>query len=228
MHTEITSDRTSQRTSQWTSQWTSTERPSAMGLLARGMAWMSSLAVWGASAVVYAGFAAVFFASDAGFAIPLVQNLCGQAPPDMRFTSTAAEVQGFLEACGPAGREAYRAMQVADLFYPFVFAVFLASSLALALRLLLPSRPGAVILAAVAFLPSAFDYCENACAWLGLAAWPQPRFADALLGLFSASKTTMSWLAGTLLLLVLVALTVTRCRGLAARYRHRQGLDGRR
>jgi hypothetical protein len=210
------------------SERTSTERPSATGLVARAMSWMSSLAVWGASTVVYAAFAAVFFASDAAFAIPHVQKLCGQAPPDMRFTSAAAEVHGFLEACGPAGREAYRAMQVADLFYPFVFAVFLASSLALALRLLLPSRPGMVILAAVAFLPTAFDYSENACAWLALAAWPQPGFADALLGLFSASKTSVSWLAGTLLLLVLGALTVTGFRGLMARYRHRLGLDGRR
>ena len=218
MHTLITSDRT----------WT--ERASATGLVAGAMARVSSLPFWGASALVYGGFAAVFFGSGAGFAIPQVQQVCGQAPPDMRFTSTAAAVHDFLDGCGPAGREAYRALQIADLFYPLVFAVFLASSLALALRLAVPSRPSLVTLAAVPFLPSAFDYSENACAWLALAAWPHPGVADGLLGLFSATKTATSWAAVTLVLLALGALAVTRCRALVAAHRDQDGLrpDGLR
>jgi hypothetical protein len=145
----------------------------------------------------------------------------------MRFSSTAAEVHGFLAACGPAGREAYSALEVADLFYPLVFAVFLASSLALVLRLLAPARRVLVGLVAVPFVASAFDYLENACAWLALAAWPRPGVADGLVGLFSAAKTAASWVAGSLLILALGALAVRWLWALPARRRYRVGETGR-
>lgn len=216
-----------------TPEQTPTGRPSATtaatGPVARAMTRLSPLPTWVASAVVYAGFAAVFFGSGAGFAIPTVQRICGQAPPDMRVTSTATEVYGFLSACGPAGREAYRALQVADLFYPLVFAVFLASSLAVVLRLLAPDRPGLLGFAAVPFVAGAFDYLENGCAWLALAAWPQPGAADGLLGLFSAAKTATSWVVGTLLLLALGALAVRFGWALMARHHRRDSVAaGRR
>jgi hypothetical protein len=185
---------------------------------------MSSVPFWGISALLYGSFAAIFFGSGAGFTIPHVAQVCGQPAPDMRFTSTAAAVHDFLAGCGPTGREAYRALQIADLFYPLVFAVFLASSLALALRLAVPSRPKLITLAAVPFLASAFDYAENACAWLALAAWPRPGVTDNLLGLFSAAKSVTSWAAVTLLLLALAALTVTRCRALLAAHRDQDAL----
>lgn len=214
-----------------TSEQTPTGGPSATtatattGPVARAMARLSSLRAWVVSAVVYSAFAVAFFGSGAGFAVPTVQRICGQAPPDMRVTSTATEVHGFLSACGSAGREAYRALQVADLFYPLVFAVFLASSLALVVRLLAPNRPGLLGLAAVPFVASAFDYLENACAWLALGAWPQPGAADTLLGLFTTAKTATSWLAGTLLLLALGALAAKHGWALLARHRRRDTVD---
>ncbi len=104
---------------------------------------LSAGRVWVLAAVVYGVFAVAFFASGAAFAIPIVQRVCGQAPPDLRLTSTADEVHGFLATCGATGREAYTALQVADLFYPAVFAVFLASSLARVLLLL--RRVGALL-----------------------------------------------------------------------------------
>ncbi len=185
----------------------------------RAMARLAAVRVWGVVTAVYAAFAAVFFASGAGFSIPHVQQVCGQAPPDMRFTSTAAQVHGFLEACGPSGREAYRALQVADLLYPLVFALVLASSLALVLRLLAPTRRNLMALAAIPFLAAAFDYLENVGAWLALATWPEPGVADGLLGLFSAAKTVTSWVAGTLLLVSVAALAVSRGRALVTRRR---------
>ena len=217
-----------------TAEQTPTGVPSAptatTGPVARAVAPLSSLPAWVASAGVYAASAAAFFGSGAGFAIPTVQRICGQAPPDMRVTSTATEVHRFLSDCGSAGRQAYGALQVADLIYPLVFAVFLASSLALVLRLLAPDRPGLLGLAAVPFVASAFDYLENACAWLALAAWPQPGAADGLLGHFSTAKTATSWVAGTLLLLVLGALAVRHGWALLARHHRRDtvGAGGRR
>ena len=80
--------------------------------------------VWWASAAVFVVFAGVFFASSAPFAVSHVEALCGEAPLDVRFTSSAADVERFLEACGPAGRDAYRNMQVADLFAWAALAAF--------------------------------------------------------------------------------------------------------
>lgn len=207
---------------------TPTSRPSVVaprlgataGPAARAMTRLSSWPIWITSAVVYTTFAGVFFGSAAAFAIPTVRRICGQTPPDVRVASTATEVHGFLSACGSAGREAYRAMQVADLFYPLAFAAFLASSLAVVLRLLAPGRPGLLGIAALPFLASAFDYLENGCAWLALTAWPQPGAADRLLGLFSAAKTAASWVAGTVLILALGALAITFGWALLTR-RHR-------
>jgi hypothetical protein len=193
--------------------------------VARALVRVGAVRVWVVVTAVYLAFAAALFGSGAGFSIPHVQQVCGQAPPDMRFTSTAGEVHAFLEACGPAGREAYRALQLADLLYPLVFAVFLASSLALVLRLLAPGRRNLVALAAIPFLAAAFDYLENACAWLALVAWPEPGVADGLLGLFSTAKTVTSWVAGTLLLVALAALALSRGRALLTRHRGRDAVD---
>jgi hypothetical protein len=206
---------------------TSADRPAEAPTTAvgRAMSRLSSVRVWVVVTAVYLAFAAAFFGSGAGFSIPHVQQVCGQAPPDMRFTSTAGEVHAFLEACGPAGREAYRALQLADLLYPLVFAVFLASSLALVLRLLAPTRRALMALTTAPFLAAVFDYLENACAWLALVAWPEPGVADGLLGLFSTAKTVTSWVAGTLLLVALAALALSRGRALLTRHRGRDAVD---
>lgn len=169
---------------------------------------LASWRVWSVSAVIFVLFAGVFFASSAPFAIPEVEAACGAAPLDVRFTSSATEVDRFLEACGPEGREAYQRMQVADLFYPSVFGVFVASSLALALSRLAPERPALLGLAALPLVASGFDYVENVFAWLALGAFPEPVATNSWLGVASAAKTTLSWLAGLLLLVSLGMIAV--------------------
>ena len=184
--------------------------------------WVARLAtwrVWTLSAAVYTAYAGAFFATTASFAIPHVRALCGQPPLDMRTTSSAADVNGFLEACGTAGREAYRALQLADLAYPLVFAVFLASSLAMVLSRLLPDRPGVLALALLPFLASAFDYTENVFAWRALMAFPGATTTDGLLGLASAAKTFTSWAAGGLLVVGVLALLLRAALRRAARAR---------
>lgn len=176
--------------------------------LARRLAALAGWRVWAVSAAVYTAYAGAFFATTAPFAIPTVERLCGQPPLDMRTTSSATDVNTFLTACGETGREAYRALQLADLAYPLVFAVFLASSLALALSRLAPGRPRLLVLALLPFLASAFDYVENVFAWRALAAFPGATATDGLLGVASAAKTATSWLAGGLLVAALVALVV--------------------
>jgi hypothetical protein len=179
--------------------------------------WLASSRVWIASAVLFIPFAFVFFASTAAFAVPEVEAACGQAPPDMRFYSTGDDIVGFLDACGPVGRSAYRNMQLADLVYPAIVGLFLASSLALATRRL-SGRNSLRWVAAVPLLATLFDYLENAFAWLAITAHPGTIATNDVLGLASAAKTSLSWAAGLTLLGCLAALAIGAARG---RVRHR-------
>jgi len=155
-------------------------------------------------------FAWAFFTSSAPFAIRHVEAVCRQAPPDVRFTSSAADVLGFLTGCGAAGREAYRFLQVADLFYPTVFGMFMATSMALVIARLAPERHALLALAVLPLLGSVFDYLENVCAWLALAAFPGPAPTSSLLGLASAAKNLTFWTSGALLLGALALLVIAQ------------------
>lgn len=174
---------------------------------------MRKLATWWVPALtagVFVVFAVAFFATSLPFSIANVTSLCGAAPPDVRFYTPGDEVTQFLTGCGEAGRDAYRDLQVADLFYPAVSGLFLASALALVLSRL--SRPGSAViaLAALPLLGSAFDYLENVAAWIALTAFPGPAETSAgLLGVASIAKQAISW-ASWLLLLLAVGCLVTR------------------
>lgn len=187
---------------------TSTQIPNGTRFVARLASWK----VWVASAVVFVPFAVTFFASSAPFAIPEVEAACGLAPPDMRLFTTADGVTQFLDDCGPIGRDSYRKMQLADIVYPAIVGVFLASSLSLAIKRLSP-RPGRTLwLAALPLAAMAFDYLENVLAWLALVSYPDPIATTHLLGVASAAKTTTSWVAGLALLAALAAIVVRATR----------------
>lgn len=186
----------------------------------RQLARLATWRAWTASAVVYAVYAVAFFRSTTPFAIPQVQALCGEPPLDMRVTSTAEEVNGFLTTCGSVGREAYRSLQLADLLYPLIFAVFLASCMALVITRLAPTHPRLLALAGLPFLASTFDYVENALAWRALTAFPQPTTTDGLLGVASFAKTATSWVAGGLLIGGAVALLLAAASRAMTRARH--------
>lgn len=176
--------------------------------VANAMMRLTSWKAWLLSAVVFAGFAGVFFGASAPFSIGSVEALCGEPPLDMRFTSTAAEVESFLDVCGPEGRDGYRNMQIADLFYPLAFGLFMSSSLAALLARLFTRRPSLVAFAAVGFLGTAFDYVENVFAWRALWAFPGAASTNSLLGVASAAKTTTSWIAGIALVLLFIGVAV--------------------
>lgn len=186
--------------------------PAAAGgtvsMVASAMSRLASGRVWIVSASLFVVFAGLFFASSAPFAIPQVAATCGQPPPDVRFTSSAADVSGFLDACGSAGRAAYGSMQMADLLYPLVFGLFLATSFANVLARLAPGDRRVLALAALPLVGSAFDYLENAFAWLALVAYPDPSATGSLLGLASAAKSITFWVAGVALLVAAGALGV--------------------
>lgn len=164
--------------------------------------------IWIASTAVFLVFGWAFFLSSVPFAIPEVEAVCGQRPPDMRFFTSADDVTGFLDACGPTGRNAYRNMQVADLVYPAVVGLFLASSFALVIGRLAPRASKAIWLASIPLVASAFDYLENIFAWSALARYPGSAPTDVVLGYASAAKTVTSWISGILLVGALAILGV--------------------
>lgn len=91
---------------------------------------------------VFLVVAPLLFWSRLPFAIPVVTESCGQEPPDVSFTSDADAIMGFLVACGPAGREAYAAMQRVDLLYPAILAPSLPPRLRLYSSALFPTDRG--------------------------------------------------------------------------------------
>lgn len=189
------------------------ERQSALHPRQSGvLEWLASWRVWIASAALFVPFAFVFFASPAAFAIPAVEAACGQAPPDMRFYSSGDDVVSFLDACGPAGRNAYQNMQLADLVYPAIVGLFLASSLALATKRL-SARHSLRWVAVVPLVAALFDYLENAFVWLAINSHPEAIVTNEVLGFASAAKTSLSWAAGLTLLTCLAILGVHAVRG---------------
>jgi len=174
--------------------------------------------VWCMLAIAFAICAGLFFGTGAPFSIPQVERLCGAAPLDVRFSATTSDVERFLSGCGVEGRSAYRSMLLADLIYPLVFGLFMASSLALAFRSYAPRRPQLVAFAVVALIGSGFDYLENVLEWRALTAFPAQVASTRLLGIASAAKTITFWMAGAGLIALLVAIGV---REIGARRRRR-------
>ncbi len=188
------------------------DRGGLIGTLAASIRHLGRPKIWIASTAVFLVFAGLLFASSAPFAIPEVEAACGQRPPDMRVFTGADDVTSFLDSCGPTGRDTYRNMQVADLVYPAVVGLFLASSLALVIGRLSPRGSNAVWLASIPLVASSFDYVENISAWFALARYPDSAPTDVLLGYASAAKTATSWASAILLLAALTLLGVQLIR----------------
>ena len=180
--------------------------------VARAMSRLAGRRVLLGSGAVYVAFATVFFTTSLPFSIRRVEALCRQAPPDVRFAPSGTDVLRFLDACGVAGRESYRNLQLADLAYPAVFGLFLAAALAFVISRL--ARPDSRLLAlsALPLLGAAFDYLENACAWLALAAHQEPTWASSLFGPASGAKNITFWAAGLVLLGALGMLVAAKVR----------------
>ena len=173
---------------------------------------LGSWRFWIPSAAVFFVFAAIFFQSSAPFSISEVESACGQAPPDVQNFTTGDDVSGFLDACGADGRAAYRNMQIADLFYPAVYGLFVASSLALSLARTSLSSRWVSRAVALPFVGAGFDYLENIFAWIALASYPGDASTNALLGLAGAAKAATYWISGLVLIGTLVVLVAKRVR----------------
>jgi hypothetical protein len=167
------------------------------------------------SGALCVGLAGVMFASSGTGSLAAVADRCGQPAPDVRFTTSPEGVHQFLDACGEAGRAAYRDLQVLDLLYPAAVGVFLASALALVLTKAArrARRPALPALAALPLLASACDYVENTAAWILLLRHPDQQTGVAtILGTASALKQVLTWASIVLLAGGLVGALVIRLR----------------
>lgn len=173
---------------------------------------LGSWRFWIPSAAVFLAFAAIFFQSSAPFSISEVESICGQAPPDVQTFTSGDDVSGFLDACGADGRAAYRNMQIADLFYPAVCGLFIASSLALSLTRTSMSSRWVARAVTLPFVGAGFDYVENTFAWIALASHPGEASTNALLGIAGTAKAATYWTSGLVLIGTLVVLVAKRVR----------------
>ena len=179
---------------------------------------LASWRVWWALAIAFVICAGVFFRTGLPFSIPHVEQLCGAPPLDVRFTSTPDDVERFLSGCGVQGRNAYRNMLLADLLYPLVFGLFMASSLVLAITTVVGRRSSLRALAVIALIGSGLDLLENLLEWRALNAFPSQVASTHLLGIASAAKTITFWVAGLGLIALLIPIGV---RATGARWRRR-------
>ena len=152
-----------------------------------------------AATTVFAPLAVWLFA----VVIPSTQEACGATPLDMRAHYGATEVTRFLASCGEVGIDAYRTMQVVDLIYPAVSAIFLFIAIAVVMRRLVGPTSPALLLALVPIVGGLADYAENAVAWMYLTTSPSPGWGD-LMGIAATGKTIAGWLGGLILLMGVV------------------------
>lgn len=151
-----------------------------------------------------------------GAVIPATERACGALPLDMRAHYGAAEVTTFLSNCGVAGVDAYRSLQVVDLVYPAVSAIFLFIAIGVVMRRLAGPTSSALLLAFVPVVSGLADYTENAIAWTYLTAPPSPIWGD-IMGMATTAKSVSGWIGWVVLLGGLVAVgsrsVVRRLRG---------------
>jgi hypothetical protein len=135
--------------------------------------------------------------------IPSTQAACGAIPLDMRAHYGATEVTTFLSNCGEAGVDAYRTLQIVDLIYPAVSAIFFFAAIGIVMRRSAGPTSPALLLAVVPIVGGLADYVENAIAWTYLLASPSPVWGN-LMGAAATAKTVAGWLGGLALLAGLV------------------------
>jgi hypothetical protein len=136
-----------------------------------------------------------------------VADACGQVAPDVRFWTSGADLSGFLTECGSDGRSAYRNLQLADLAYPAIAALFPALALMMVLDRRQLRRLWGRDLTPLALLPllgAALDHAEDAIAWTALAASSDDSPVAALFGVVPIGKQAINWASWAALLVLLL------------------------
>ncbi len=143
--------------------------------------------------LLWLGLVGLLFAWTGRFSLAAVLDACGTEAPDVLFAPSPARTESFLAGCGAPGLQAYRDLQVVDVFYPAVGAAFLAVALTLLLR---DASPRLWWLAVVPVAAALGDYVENAAAWVLIGAGPSAiPWVAVPLQVGSGAKVILSWVS---------------------------------
>jgi hypothetical protein len=97
----------------------------------------------------------------------------GAGSPDTSFWYSAADLYGFAEAYGQAGRDAYvRARWSFDLLFPLIYAFFLISTLSWTFAHAFPPESRLRYANLFPVLAMIFDFLENSATSLVMARFP--------------------------------------------------------
>jgi len=123
-----------------------------------------------------------------------VRERCeGLATLDVRGFWSRQDAQSLVRACGPAGRNAYVNLQLADVLYPAIAGSALLLVSAALLHRYGP-RMWPLLLPAIA--TTGLDYAENVAVWTLLLRWPRVDAAVASIGgPVSAAKQALGFVA---------------------------------
>lgn len=186
-------------------------RPARSTLILTRLASARLLAVAG---LLWLSLMALLFAWTGRFSLAAVTAACGREAPDVQLAPDAQQVEAFLAGCGTSGLDAYRDLQMVDLFYPAAGAAFLVVAFAFLLR---DAAPRLAWLAALPVLAALGDYAENAAAWVLIASEPSsvPWAVAATMQAGSAVKFILSWVSW-LALAILIVVRIAAPRVLVA------------
>jgi hypothetical protein len=152
-----------------------------------------------------------------------VRERCGGLDPfDVRGSWSADDAQELVRACGSSGRDAYVALELADLLYPAVAGAALLIVTALLLRRY-GGRAWPLLLPVIAM--TVLDYTENLTVWALLLRWPDvDPIVAGIGGPVTAAKRIFGFIAFTIPI-ALVALAAGAA--VVRRLRPRRHADGR-
>jgi hypothetical protein len=161
--------------------------------------------------ILYVPFYVLYFKSDLPFSLAHARDACGGQPVlDARHSYTAAGAYRYLEACGPAGRAAIVHQQLADLFYPALYAAVLLVAYVLVLRALRETSAKWRLLVVLPMLVAALDYAENVGVWTQMIAYPGHASGIAAFSAITGAKQVLGMASIVVLMCLSVGAGVAR------------------
>lgn len=137
----------------------------------------------------------------------------GQLPLDSRYSYTADEAYGVLDAAGPGGRRILGFFAALDMVYPIVYSLAAAVLVIFLVDRLAGPDHALQRLAMLPFLVAALDYCENASIVTLMVVYPDRLPAVAkIASSFTSTKWTFAAAGGVILIGLLIALGIKRLR----------------
>ena len=123
--------------------------------------------------IVFVLFSIVFVYVDTPFSVKRVEKLSdGVRILDQQRNYTTEMAYHFLDAYGESGRQTYRRILAADVFYPLLYGAFLSIAITWFFRRAFAAERVVQLLNLLPWLTVLFDYAENIGLYVMLAKYP--------------------------------------------------------